>query len=173
MSTAGTVASSAEAKKTAKTSAGKNLLGLVPYLGRYKRAIAVGLLTLALMGVVGSLIPLATGVITDTLAASPQPFAHTNAGPAATITAGSWLGRMIPFYAPRSRHTLGIYCLVLILCVLVKGYLSFSTRWILIGVSRDIEFDLRNDLLKRLLVLEPEFYVRNRTGELMLSLIHI
>jgi ABC-type multidrug transport system fused ATPase/permease subunit len=34
-------------------------------------------------------------------------------------------------------------------------------------VSRDIEFDIRNDLLKRLLLLEPEFYVRNRTGELM------
>ncbi len=45
--------------------------------------------------------------------------------------------------------------------------MSFSTRWILIGVSRDIEFDIRNDLLDRLLLLEPEFYVRNRTGELM------
>jgi ATP-binding cassette subfamily B multidrug efflux pump len=167
MSTAGTAVSSADAKTPAKTTAGKNLLGLVPYLGRYKSAIALGLLTLALMGIVGSLIPLATGVITDTLAGSPQPFAHTNAGPTATIAAGSWLVRMIPYYAPRSRRTLGIYCVILILCVLVKGYLSFSTRWILIGVSRDIEFDLRNDLLKRLLVLEPEFYVRNRTGELM------
>ncbi|MEQ1354669.1 MAG: ABC transporter ATP-binding protein, partial [Candidatus Acidiferrum sp.] len=49
----------------------------------------------------------------------------------------------------------------------LKGLLSFSTRWILIGVSRDIEFDIRNDLLDRLLILEPEFYVRNRTGELM------
>jgi ATP-binding cassette, subfamily B, multidrug efflux pump len=39
--------------------------------------------------------------------------------------------------------------------------------WILIGVSRDIEFDLRRDLFDRLLVMEPEFYVRNRTGELM------
>ena len=48
-----------------------------------------------------------------------------------------------------------------------KGVLSFSARWTLIGVSRDIEFDIRNDLLKRLLILEPEFYVRNRTGELM------
>src|SRR6266704_252564 len=42
-----------------------------------------------------------------------------------------------------------------------------AARWTLIGVSRDIEFDIRNDLLKRLLILEPEFYVRNRTGELM------
>ena len=44
---------------------------------------------------------------------------------------------------------------------------SFWSRWILIGLSRDIEYDLRNDLLDRLLLMEPEFYVRNRTGELM------
>src|SRR5262249_44156987 len=49
----------------------------------------------------------------------------------------------------------------------IKGLLSFSARWVLIGVSRDIEFDIRNDLLDRLLLMEPEFYVRNRTGELM------
>ena len=56
---------------------------------------------------------------------------------------------------------------ILVGFIALKGILSFSTRWILIGVSRDIEFDIRNDLLDRLLVLEPEFYVRNRTGELM------
>lgn len=166
MSTAGAVASTSETKKAPRTSAWKDLLGLVPYLGRYKGAIALGLLTLALMGIVGSLIPLATGIITDTLAGSPQPFAHVSGG-AAALGGASWLSRMIPFYAPNSRHTLGIYCLILILCVLLKGYLSFSTRWVLIGVSRDIEFDLRNDLLQRLVILEPEFYVRNRTGELM------
>jgi ATP-binding cassette subfamily B protein len=56
---------------------------------------------------------------------------------------------------------------LLVVCVLLKGALSFATRWVLIGVSRDIEFDLRRGLLDRLLLMEPEFYVRNRTGELM------
>ena len=167
MSTGETNTSTGGTREPPHRSAWKDLLGLVPYLGRYKGAITLGLLTLALMGIVGSLIPLATGIITDTLAGSPQPFARVNAGPATAIASGSWLVRMIPFYAPSSRHTLGIYCSILIFCVLLKGYLSFSTRWILISVSRDIEFDLRNDLLKRLLILEPEFYVRNRTGELM------
>jgi len=51
--------------------------------------------------------------------------------------------------------------------VVLKGTFSFLTRQILIGVSRDIEFDLRNDLLDHLLRLEPAYYVRNRTGELM------
>src|SRR5213075_1684001 len=77
------------------------------------------------------------------------------------------LSRFIPYYAPSSSRTLGIYCLIVVFCVAIKGLLSFSARWTLIGVSRDIEFDIRNDLLKHLLILETEFYVRNRTGELM------
>jgi ATP-binding cassette subfamily B protein len=160
--------SATAAKKAPKPSSWQNLLGLLPYLKRYTGGITLGLFALALMGFVGSIIPLATGVMTDTLAGSPQPFADSRAH-ANTIVAmaPSWLTRAIPFYAPGSRRTLGIYCLLLIVCVAIKGVLSFSTRWILIGVSRDIEFDIRNDLLNRLVVLEPEFYVRNRTGELM------
>jgi len=136
----------------------------VPYLARYRPAIALGLLALVLTSIVGNIIPLATGVMTDILAGSPRPF-ETNTH--AQALAGGWLNRDIPFYAPHSRHALGIYCLILIICVLLKGALSFTTRWVLIGVSRDIEFDLRADLLGRLLLMEPEFYVRNRTGELM------
>jgi ATP-binding cassette subfamily B protein len=74
---------------------------------------------------------------------------------------------LIPAYAPSSVRTLIIYCLAALVIVALKGVFSFWTRWILIGLSRDIEFDLRNDLLDRLLLMEPEFYVRNRTGELM------
>ncbi|HVS74007.1 MAG TPA: ABC transporter ATP-binding protein [Candidatus Acidoferrales bacterium] len=164
---AATATAAAAGKALPRTSAWKNLLGLVPYLRRYRGNIALGMVTLALMGIAGSLVPLATGVITDTLAGSPAPFSRS-AGPGiATAVSGSWLSRMVPYYAPHSRQTLMIYCLLLIAFVAIKGVLSFSTRWILIGVSRDIEYDLRNDLLNRLLALEPEFYVRNRTGELM------
>ena len=157
------------AKKTPKMSAGKNLRGLLPYLGRYKGAIALGLLTLLLMGLIGNIVPLATGIITDTLAGSPRPFSHPSQGlgHSSVILGGDWLSNLVPFYEPHSRRTLGVYCLILIGCMALKGLMSFSTRWVLIGVSRDIEFDIRNDLLDRLLLLEPEFYVRNRTGELM------
>jgi ATP-binding cassette subfamily B multidrug efflux pump len=148
----------------------KDLSGLMPYLRRYPGGIVFGLLTVVLMGIVGNVLPLATGVMTDTLAGNPVPFEHATATGAPPVTFGlnpSTLSRSVPYYAPSSRRTLGIYCLIVILCVAIKGVLSFSARWTLIGVSRDIEFDIRNDLLKRLLILEPEFYVRNRTGELM------
>jgi ATP-binding cassette subfamily B protein len=139
-------------------------------LARYKGGIAVGLAAVLLMGVVGNIIPLVTGIITDVLAGNAVPFQHAQEAPAtggSTAVGGSLVARYVPFYRPNSGRALAIYCLVVVLCVIVKGLLSFSARWILIGVSRDIEFDIRNDLLDRLLLMEPEFYVRNRTGELM------
>jgi ATP-binding cassette, subfamily B, multidrug efflux pump len=154
-------------KKPHKTTSMENLLGLRPYLKRYPGAITLGLIALVLMGVIGNVIPLATGVLTDTLAGSPRPFAHADDAKGAPVVAASWLTRVIPYYQPHSSHTVLLYCLLLVLCVAIKGILSFTTRWVLIGVSRDIEFDIRSDLLDRLLLLEPEFYVRNRTGELM------
>jgi ATP-binding cassette subfamily B protein len=163
--TSAALSTKAAANEPPKASAWKNLRGLFPYLRRYKGGLTLGLVALALMGVVGNVVPLATGIIIDVLAGSARPFSNGASGVGAL--AGSWLSRAVPFYAPHSRHTLGIYCLLLVGFIALKGILSFSTRWILIGVSRDIEFDIRNDLLDRLLVLEPEFYVRNRTGELM------
>src|SRR5260370_27964223 len=148
----------------------KALRGLRPYRRRYPVGIVVGLVMVVLMGSVGNVLPLAPGVMTDTLAGNPVPFEHATPTGAPPPTFGlnpATLSRSVPYYAPSSRRTLGIYCLVVILCVAIKGVLSFSARWTLIGVSRDIEFDIRNDLLKRLLILEPDFYVRNRTGELM------
>jgi len=148
----------------------KDLSGLMPYLRHYLLSIVIGLVVVLLMGIIGTVIPLATGVITDSLAGNPVPFEHSTMTHDRALVpglTGSALSRSIPFYAPRSRRTLEIYCLLVILCVAIKGFLSFTARWKLIGVSRDIEFDIRNDLLKRLLLMEPEFYVRNRTGELM------
>src|SRR5947208_5813262 len=147
----------------------KGLRGLLPYLRRYTWSIVFGLFMVVLMGIIGNVLPLAIGILTDTRSGSPAPFEHAG-GTGAAVAAMhrlSALSRAIPYYEPNSRRTLGIYCLVLVLCVAIKGVLSFSGRWILISVSRDIEYDIRSDLLKRLLALEPEFYVRNRTGELM------
>ncbi|MEO8592144.1 MAG: ABC transporter ATP-binding protein [Candidatus Solibacter sp.] len=50
---------------------------------------------------------------------------------------------------------------------LVKGIFQYWMRVILIGASRDIEFDLRNDLFAHLIRLSPEYYARTRTGDIM------
>jgi ATP-binding cassette, subfamily B, multidrug efflux pump len=150
-----------EQKPKQKLSAWKELKALLPYVGHYKGMTAAGLLTLAGMGLVGSLPQLIVGTITDCLTNAARPLGNLSG------LARRALQFLFFFYQARSRHTLLIYVLILVAAILVKGLFSFLTRKVLIGVSRDIEFDLRNDLLAKLLKLEPEFYVRNRTGELM------
>jgi ATP-binding cassette, subfamily B, multidrug efflux pump len=49
----------------------------------------------------------------------------------------------------------------------VRGVFLFLTRWIVIGISRDIEFDLRNDLFQHLETLSYSYYQRMRTGDIM------
>jgi ATP-binding cassette subfamily B multidrug efflux pump len=49
----------------------------------------------------------------------------------------------------------------------VGGVFRFFQRRIIIGASRDIEFDLRNDFFARLQLFEPAYFHRNRTGDLM------
>jgi len=49
----------------------------------------------------------------------------------------------------------------------VKGLFQYWMRVSLVGLSRDIEYDLRNDLFERLISLDTGFYARSRTGDLM------
>jgi ATP-binding cassette subfamily B protein len=66
-----------------------------------------------------------------------------------------------------THHKLVIYSLLLVLIALGKGIFQFLTRWIVIGISRDIEFDLRNDLFSHLETLSYSYYQRTRTGDIM------
>ncbi len=50
---------------------------------------------------------------------------------------------------------------------LASGVFRFFMRKIIIGISRDIEFDMRGDFFTHLEKLTPVFYNKNRTGDLM------
>src|SRR5271165_5546488 len=66
-----------------------------------------------------------------------------------------------------TRHKLLIFTLQVLALALVRGIFLFLTRWIVIGISRDIEFDLRNDLFAHLETLSYSYYQRMRTGDIM------
>ncbi len=66
-----------------------------------------------------------------------------------------------------TRQKLLTYALLIVGIALIKGTFQFLTRWVLIGISRDIEFDLRNDLFAHLEKLSYSYYQRNRTGDIM------
>src|ERR1700694_596367 len=59
------------------------------------------------------------------------------------------------------------WCWLLVAIALSKGVFQYLTRCIMIGISREIEFDLRNDVFRHLESLDPGFYQRTRTGDIM------
>src|SRR5579859_72369 len=64
-------------------------------------------------------------------------------------------------------YALAVASLQLIGVALAKGIFQYLTRWKLIGISREIEFDLRNDMFRHLEGLSYSFYQRTRTGDIM------
>jgi len=66
-----------------------------------------------------------------------------------------------------TREIILIFALILVAISLVKGIFLYAQRWILIGISREIEFDLRNDLFRTLEIEDSGFYARYRTGDIM------
>jgi ATP-binding cassette subfamily B multidrug efflux pump len=69
--------------------------------------------------------------------------------------------------AGTTRQWILIFAGLLIAIYLVKGIFLYAQRWILIGISREIEFDLRNDLFRQLELQDSGFYERYRTGDVM------
>ncbi|HEY1647101.1 MAG TPA: ABC transporter ATP-binding protein [Terracidiphilus sp.] len=66
-----------------------------------------------------------------------------------------------------TREKIFFFAALLVAIALVKGIFLYAQRWILIGISRDIEFDIRNDLFRKLEKQDTGFYQRYRTGDIM------
>jgi ATP-binding cassette subfamily B protein len=115
----------------------KSLRPLLPYLKRYRWGYVAGTLCVFLTNGIWILFPLILGKAADDL--------HEGV----------------------TRHKLLLYAGVLLAIATTKGIFQFLTRWIVIGVSREIEFDLRNDLFRKLESLSYSYYQRHRTGDIM------
>jgi ATP-binding cassette subfamily B multidrug efflux pump len=115
----------------------KSLRPLFPYLRKYKSRYAFGTLCVLINNGIWILFPLIIRSAVDDL--------HTGV----------------------TRHKLLTYALLLFAVAAMKGIFQFLMRWIVIGVSREIEFDLRNDLFRHLEDLSNSFYQRTRTGDIM------
>ena len=115
----------------------KSIRTLFPYLRRYRKGLALGMASLLMKDVFAVALPLVIKFGIDSL------------------TRGFSV-----------RIVLELAGLLVALSV-VKGIFQYWMRVIIIGISRDIEFDLRNDLFKRLVILSQDFYARYRTGDIM------
>jgi len=66
-----------------------------------------------------------------------------------------------------SQHRLLEYGGLVLVIALVQGVFLFTQRRVLINMSRNIEYDLRNDFYEHLQRLSFQFYQSHRTGDLM------
>src|SRR6202020_449567 len=66
-----------------------------------------------------------------------------------------------------TRQKIFLYAGLLVLISAAQGLFLFLTRWIIIGISREIEFDLRNDLFRHLERQPAAYFQQHRTGDIM------
>jgi ATP-binding cassette, subfamily B, multidrug efflux pump len=110
---------------------------LWPYLWRYRKGFALGMGALIFKDVLGAVLPLIMRGGIDSL------------------TSGFSINTVVKLAA------------ALIAVSALKGLFQYWMRVILIGISRDIEYDLRDELFGHLVRLSWDFYGRYRTGDLM------
>jgi ATP-binding cassette subfamily B multidrug efflux pump len=110
---------------------------LLPYLRAHRRSLALGLACL---------------LVTSGLAvASPWVLRHAVDDLTLQVTRGK----------------LYLYAALLLGLVLAEGVFRYHMRMILIGMSREIEYEMRNDLFRHLTRLSARFYQSQRIGEIM------
>ncbi len=66
-----------------------------------------------------------------------------------------------------TREKLFFYAGAIFGLVLLEGVFRYFMRMVLIGVSREIEYELRNDLFRHFTLLSARYYQQSRIGDLM------
>jgi ATP-binding cassette, subfamily B, multidrug efflux pump len=108
-----------------------------PYLWRHRNGLALGMGALVVRDALNAALPLVIRSGIDSL------------------THGFRISLVFEFAA------------LLVALSAIKGIFQYWMRVILIGISRDIEYELRNDLFSHLITLSPDFYAKYRTGDIM------
>jgi ATP-binding cassette subfamily B multidrug efflux pump len=115
----------------------RHLRRLLPYLKRHRRPLLVGL----------------TCLLARTVFSVASPWVLRYAIDDLTLGV--------------TRDKLLAYAGLLVAVVTVEGFFLYQMRMILIGVSRQIEYELRGDLFAHLTRLPARYYHSMRTGDLM------
>jgi ATP-binding cassette subfamily B multidrug efflux pump len=118
----------------------RSLVRLLPYYRPHRRDVVVGLLLTVVSSALGSVPPWLLRIAVDGIRAD----------------------------APLRRIVL--LALGMVGIAVVAGAMRYGMRELLNGLSRRIEFDLRNDLFQRLTAADATFFGQHRTGDLMARL---
>jgi ATP-binding cassette, subfamily B, multidrug efflux pump len=115
----------------------EKLKPLAPYLRRYRKQLAWGGVSTILYNVIKVLIPLVIGNAIDDMRRG------------------------------LTQEKVVRNALILLLIAALSAVFLYITRQVIIGASREIEFDLRNDIFANLERQSPNYYHTHRTGDIM------
>ena len=115
----------------------QKLKPLAPYLRRYWKSLAWGGVSVALYNALKILIPLVIGHAVDDMKHG------------------------------LTREKILHHALLLVGIAVLCAVFLYLTRWIIIGASREIEYDIRNDLFQNLERQSAGYYHTHRTGDIM------
>jgi ATP-binding cassette subfamily B multidrug efflux pump len=115
----------------------RSLRALLPYYRPYRGRLAAGLFLVAVANVF-------TMVTPDLLRRGVDALGRPGAG-----------------------HVLGLMAAGIVAAALLSGAARFGMRQVLNAVSRWMEYDLRNALFRHLTLLQPSYYHRSPTGDIM------
>jgi len=115
----------------------RHLRRLLPYLARRRRPLSLGLVTLLLRTALSIASPWVLRYAIDDLT----------------------LGL--------TREKLWMYSGLIVSIVALEGVFLYVMRRVLIGMSREVEYELRNDIFAHLTLLPARYYHAHRTGDLM------
>src|SRR5436305_10762312 len=110
---------------------------LLHYLGRHKKSLLAGFACIAISGAFSLAKPMIVGNAVNALTKA------------------------------LSRDLLIRYGLLLVGVAAVEGFFLYLQRWIIVGASRRIEYEMRNDFYQHLQRLPVRYYQGQRTGDLM------
>jgi ATP-binding cassette subfamily B protein len=161
----------------------KQLPTLRPYLRRYRKGLAIGALCVLVTAATANIVPL---LVSQTLKQIQHESSTVHARGAlfileTALLAPAGLAHLLPglweFQGPAvNRYTMAHlrgesslpWLFSAILCfALFSALFRFYQRWILIGISREIEYDLRNDLFAHLLQMPPAYFDKMTTGDII------
>ncbi len=161
----------------------KEIPTLFPYLRRYRKELISGALCVFVTAATANVVPLLVSQTFKHIAEESctlhvraplfliETLIATGTGQTALLPGiwkvqGPWVDRL----AMSCRHgenRLRWYFAALLGFAVVSALFRFYQRWILIGISRRIEYDLRNDLFEHLLRMPPAYFDRMTTGDII------
>jgi len=115
----------------------KALSRLSKYLRKHKKALIVGSFCILALQLIGLAIP--------------------------------WLMKLAVDAIPKATRVQELfkYGVLIVAAAAVQGVFRFAMRWLMIGASREMEYELRKDLFAHLLKLSPSYFSRTKTGDIM------